>query len=258
MHHGQQFGGRGIAFRHRLALGVEEIARAEMADEQEAAVEILRMDFRHADAALGKRMVDGDEGRDGARGVGDLGIGLAVAHRRPERQFGRIHQDALGMSFERHGFVGAGRGVAGEVPSPRKPPAAAVKEVAHGKGSRHPLDSRAVARQTGAAAVASVLQFDQHRRSRQQLFGAVGPLDQHRTGGKGLVEAELVQFGRGREAVKIEMVHRNARVVALHQREGRARHVERLVVGERADQRARKRRLAGAEVARKRQHVACL
>ena len=47
-------------------------------------------------------------------------------------------------------------------------------------------------------------------------------------------------------------------LVGLHQREGRARHLDRLVVGEIADQRAGERGLAGAEIARQRDQVAGL
>ena len=46
------------------------------------------------------------------------------------------------------------------------------------------------------------------------------------------------------------------KIVALRQREGRARHLQRIVAGEIADHRARRRGLAGAEIARQRDDVA--
>ena len=52
------------------------------------------------------------------------------------------------------------------------------------------------------------------------------------------------------------MRNRNAQVVALHQREGRARNFERVVVGHGAQEGAGERRFAGAEIAGKRQAVA--
>ena len=53
------------------------------------------------------------------------------------------------------------------------------------------------------------------------------------------------------------MNEREARqLVGLHQGEGRARHLDRLVAGEIADQRARESRFAGAEIARQRHEIA--
>ena len=59
--------------------------------------------------------------------------------------------------------------------------------------------------------------------------------------------------------IQVGMHHGEARQrIGLHQREGRARHVERLVVRKMPDQRARERGLAGAEVARQRDEIARL
>ncbi len=225
VHRRQQFGRRRIALRHRLPFGVEEIARAEMADEQEAAVEVLRMDFRHADAGRSQGVVDTDEGRNGARGMGDQRIRLAVAHRWPEHQFGRVHQDAWGVPVERDDLVGAGRGVADEMPAAGKAPAAAFEKGAHGERAGNALERRAGSRQPGKAAFATMLQFDHDRRGRQQPLGAVGPFDKGCPRRQRLIEAEFVQFRGRAEAVEVEMMHGQAGVVALHQREGGARHV---------------------------------
>ena len=66
-----------------------------------------------------------------------------------------------------------------------------------------------------------------------------------------IVEAEFVDLGVGREAIEIGMEHRHAGlVIALHQREGRARNVEAVIaLRHGADEGARQRGLAGAEIA---------
>ena len=62
-----------------------------------------------------------------------------------------------------------------------------------------------------------------------------------------------------RQPVEIGMHERETRqLVGLHQREGRARHLDAVVAGEIADQRARERGLAGAEIAGQRHQVAGL
>ena len=71
-----------------------------------------------------------------------------------------------------------------------------------------------------------------------------------------LGEAELVELGRRADAVEIEMRDRQPCLIGLHEREGRARHVERGVAGQRPHQRARQRGLAGAEIALQRDDVA--
>ena len=55
-------------------------------------------DLRNRDAACRKRAVDRDEGRDRLRRMRDLGIGLAVADRRPEHQRRRVHQHGAARS----------------------------------------------------------------------------------------------------------------------------------------------------------------
>ena len=86
---------------------------------------------------------------------------------------------------------------------------------------------------------------------RQEAGGAIGPFQQHHGAIGQIVEAELGKLGRAREPVEIGMNEREARkLVGLHQGEGRARHLDRIVAGEIADERAREGGLAGAEIAR--------
>ena len=63
---------------------------------------------------------------------------------------------------------------------------------------------------------------------RQQTGGAVRPFHQHHGAFGQVVEAEFGELGRAREPVEIGMDQRKTRqLVALQQREGRARHFDR-------------------------------
>ena len=77
--------------------------------------------------------------------------------------------------------------------------------------------------------------------------------------GRDVVEAELGELGRPGQPVEIGVHQREARqLIGLHQGEGRARHFDRLVAGEMADQGAGESGLAGAEIAGQRDQVAGL
>ena len=92
---------------------------------------------------------------------------------------------------------------------------------------------------------------------RQKSGGAIGPFHQHHRAIGKIVEAEFGKLGRAGEPIEIGMDDRETRqLIGLYQREGRTRHVDRLVAGEVADQRAREGRFAGAEIARERDEVA--
>ena len=84
------------------------------------------------------------------------------------------------------------------------------------------------------------------------------PFDQADAVGQRLVETEFVEFGYIGQPVEVEMRNGNAQIVALHQRKGRARDFEAVVVGHGTQESARQRRFAGAEIAGKRQAVAGL
>ena len=92
---------------------------------------------------------------------------------------------------------------------------------------------------------------------RQCAGGAFRPLDQRQGGLRQWRQTDLLQFGGIVDAVKVGMKQRKWRqVVALRQREGRAWNLEFIVAGEIADHRPRRRGLAGAEVAGKRNEIA--
>ena len=93
----------------------------------------------------------------------------------------------------------------------------------------------------------------------QRRTGPLRPFDEHDPRLRGLLEAELAELLGVVHAIEIGVHDGTAgRVVGLDQREGRAWDLERLVAGERPDDRARERRLAGAELARQRDDVAGL
>ncbi len=140
----------------------------------------------------------------------------------------------------------------------RLAPAGRVEEIAHRQRPADALEGSACA-PTDAREPALALM--RRARSTSVPAGSRSPARSgHSTRAAPLrqrfVEAEFVQLGWRRQAVEVEMLHRHARVVGLHQREGRARHFEGRVVGQRPDQRPGQRRLAGAEIALQRQHVA--
>ena len=95
-----------------------------------------------------------------------------------------------------------------------------------------------------------------HRAFGKPVAGALRPFDQRHTMLQHLVEAEFIQLFRRRQPVEVEMMHRHPRLVRLNQREGRARHLKVRLAGQRPDQAARQRRLAGAKVAGKCEHIA--
>ena len=136
-------GRRLVAFRNRRAVAAEERLGAQILDQQEAAVEILRKDFRHGEAGLMQQAVDRHERRHRARRMGDLGIGLAAAHRWPQHQRRRVHQDGRCRSVAADRFVGPRRGIAGEIGPMRGSPARAVQKVADSERALQPCRRRA-------------------------------------------------------------------------------------------------------------------
>ena len=190
----------------------------------------------------------------------DLAVGLAVAHRRTVRPPRRVHQDGAPVA-EDQAVVAAGRGVARHAHARRFAQARLGDELAHRRDAIDPRRECAVAGDAGMAELRLELRRQRQRHvdavGRQEAGGAVGPLHHHDGVFRQIVEAELGQLRRSRHAVEVGMHHREARqLVDLHQREGRARHLDRLVVSEIADHRARECGLAGAEIAGQRQHVA--
>ena len=201
--------------------------------------------------------------RDDAFGeMRDRAVGLAVPDRRTVRPPRRVHQDRV-LVAEREPLVGSRRGVALDARADGFAVAALGNELAH---RRHAIDARRECAVAGDAGVAEFqLELGRERERdvepvrRQKPRRAVRPFDQHDGVFRQVVEAEFGQLGGARQAVEVGMHHRKLRqIVGLHQREGRARHLDGLVAREIADQRAREHGLAGAEVARERDEVAGL
>ncbi len=192
----------------------------------------------------------------------DRAVGLAVAHRRTVRPARRVHQDHV-LAVEREPLEDAGRSVAFHARAPRLGVSGFLKERTQ---LRHALDAgreRAVADHAGVAHLGTKLrrqrEGDVEAVRRQQARRAVRPFQQHDAALRQIVEAELGKFRTAGEPVEIGMHQQKARqLVILHQREGRARHLDRVVAGEVTDQRPRERGLAGAEIAGQRHQIAAV
>ena len=90
----------------------------------------------------------------------------------------------------------------------------------------------------------------------QCIFRAFGPFDQRQRALGQRRQSDFLQFARIIDAVEVGVQKRERQVVGLRQRKGRARHFERRIAGEVADHGPRRGGLAGAEIARERDHVA--
>ena len=164
----------------------------------------------------------------------DRAVGLAVAHRRTVGPARPVHQDEMAVS-QHQPLVAAGRGIARHPVPLRLAQAAVRQEAAH---RRHPLHPRREAAVTGHPRVAELeLELGGERErdvepvGRQPAAGAVGPFEQHHRALGQVVEAELGELGGARGAVEVGMHHLKSRqIVGLHQREGRARDLDGLVV----------------------------
>jgi hypothetical protein len=130
------------------------------------------------------------------------------------------------------------------------------QKISGGKRAADALESRPGSRDRRRSAVALVRQFHANGACRQAACRPVRPFDQGRALRNRVVKAQLVQLGRRGQPIEVEMVDREPRLVSLHQREGRARHLQFRIPGKRPDQAARQGRLARAEVALERQHIA--
>ena len=92
---------------------------------------------------------------------------------------------------------------------------------------------------------------------RQLVAGALRPFDQRDRAFGQRRQADLLQLGGVADAIEVGVQQRQGgQVVALRQRKRRARHFDRVVVGEIADHGPRRRGLARAQVARQRDDVA--
>ena len=220
------------------------------------------MDLRRRESAIAQRARHRDERLHILGQMRDRAVGQAAAHRRTVGPARCIHQHEL-APLMRNAFVGARRGVALQMRACRVRQAFVGKELADRHHPLEPWHERAVRDQLGAALVAAEMRRERERDiepvSRERIRGAVRPFEQHHRGVRRLVDAELGKLARMGDAIEIGVHHGEPRQhVGLHQGEGRTRHLQRGIFGEMADQRARERGLAGAEVARERDQVARL
>ena len=152
VHVRQQLGRGLVAFRDRLAVGVEESFRSR--DSRSAGSP--GRDPAHISPAPRSRAsrssaVDRHERRDRSRRMGDLGIGLAVRAPAARAPAAASSSGSHGSLVGSHRLVGSRRGVAGEiVRDARAQPARAVEKIADRQRARDPLEAPAPAPRSGA------------------------------------------------------------------------------------------------------------
>src|SRR6266487_6294834 len=242
----------GIARHHAFA--------AEILEHEQPLGKVRGVDFGCGEAACAQRPRHRHERLPVLGTMRDRAIRFAVPQRRPVRSAWRVHQNGRAAVLDQT-FVDAGRGVALEelafgIREPRlleeapdgEEPFGALRKRAEGGDAR-----LAIAR----APRRDEMKGDVEPIGRQQSVRAIGPFEQ---GGGALdrfFEAELDELARLGNPIEIGVDQRKARQrVALDERERRARHFEPLVLGESANQRARERGLAGAEIAGERNEIA--
>ena len=133
-------------------------------------------------------------------------------------------------------------------------------DLAHALEARR---KRAKAGEAGAARLGSEIgreiEHDLQPVGGEGWAGAVGPFHQSQRVVGGFLPADLLQLVGAAHAIEVGVDHvEPVEFVGLQQRVGRARHFERGVAGEGADERPRQGRLAGAEIAGQRDEIAGL
>ena len=238
------------------AEGGEEVV-AEVLEEDEAAGAVGAEHLGGAEAAGAEPGGDGEEGAHVEAALG-----------------GHVHEDGA-LEAAAEPLVAAGGGVAGERGPLGPSPALAGEEGADLLGAGHAAASMAAASQSQPGPVAerrarraSSAPGRRSRVSVRRRAGsagpeALGPFDDGDRGGEGVLEAELGDLGRRREAVEVgvpelERPVLGAEVVGLHQGVARRGDVLGAAEGGEAggDQRPREGALAGAEAAREAHQVA--
>ena len=194
--------------------------------------------------------------------MGDGAVRLAVTHRRTVRPPRRIHQNRV-LLVEREPLVNTRRSVADHAAPSRTAETGILEKAAQLRNPCRPCGKRAVAGDAGVARLRTELWGKRKRYVEaigwQKSGGAIRPFHEHDSARRQIIEAEFAEFGRARKPVEIRVHQDEARqLVGLHQREGRTWHFDGLIAGEVADQRARERGLAGAQIAGQRHQIAGL
>ena len=234
-----------------------EHAIAEIVEQQETVVEILRVDARHRQPGGVQGTGYGDERAHVLGQVREAAIGKSVADDGAIRLARPVHEDGARPRAACDAPIAAHRGVALQVL--QLAVVGLVDECAHGGKARQARGPVAMTGERHAPRSAAVAIVEAHSEPirRQLIAGLLGPFDDGNAVAERQVEAKLFQLGGRAQPVEVEMRHRHARRrVALHQRERRARDLLALVAGERLDDGTCQRRLAGAEVAAQSQQVA--
>ena len=244
--------GGAVAIRLGRTVRPKHALRAEVLHEQETLRDAAGVDLGHRQADRAEPGVDRHEGAHVAGAM----PGARVAHRRLARLPVHQHRRAAGAA---DALVAARRGVALQMPARRVPPAGRIEKRPDCEAPPQAGRERAGRGQARPASIADEGEDKVEPRRRQPLPGAFGPFDQDGALGEGIVEADLVELARIGEAIEVEMRYgQPAGGIGLHEREGRARHLQPGIVGKRPDQRPREGRLAGAERPGERDEVAGL
>ena len=252
---------RGIAFRdRRRRIAGDDRFGSEILDQQQAVGDLGLEDLRRGVAKLAQPVRHRDERHDVLGQMRDLAVGLAVPHRRPVGPSRSVHQDGA-VGAEREPLIAARRGVALDAAAVGLREARGVEKAAD---HRDALGARRELAVAGHAHVAMLRSVQRRQREgdieavrRQESRRPVRPFQQHDGVLRQVVETELRQLARAFQPVKVRVHQRKARqVIGLHQREGRARHRNVRIVGQKPDHGAGERGLAGAEIAGQRHQIA--
>ena len=227
---------------------------SEVLEDEETTIEVEGIDRRRRQRALAERGGDRDERRHVLGQMHQGRVRLTVADRGSVGLARRIHQD--GAPVRKHeARIRSRRGIALQMLGSRLGVGGLVEERGELPDALEPFRPTSVAGQNDAAHVRRrrLVHGDVEAILREPASRALRPLDQENAFGERIVEAELAKLGR-LQPVEIAMGDDEpGRLVTLHQREGRARHLA--FAAEPVNQSPRQCRLAGAERARERDHV---
>ena len=256
----QHVGRRLVALDDRpRRITFDDAGGAKILGDQETGIQIGVADGRRRKALRAQAVVDGDERLDILGEMNGRAVGFSVIDRRPIRTARRIHQDRCAVVANQP-RIGARRGVAGHALARRIQEAGILEEFSHSSQSRHPRRRLAVAGDFGGARRGperrAMAEGDVDAIFGQRIGRALRPFDQRQRAFRQRRQSDFLQLARIIDTIEIGVNDRERQVIALRQRERRARHFQRGIVGEIADHRARRGRLPRAEIARERDDVA--
>lgn len=245
-----------------LNLGSENLV-AEILDDQQSLIEIFSKDLRRRNASFAQRIRDGDESSHVFREMRDGAVGFSIADWRAIGSARRIDEKRARAIPFGEPRITSRRCIALQIDEPRVRPAPArsfdkcpdCREALQPFGERRDRTNC----NRSAAFVVAFLEQKRDGFGRDAIAASRWPFDDRHSAGQRRLEPKLVELCWVGEAIKVEMRDFEARrLVALRQREGRARNVEGRIAGKRPDQGACERRFTCAEVAFEAKRIAGL